>query len=46
MFKDAFNAFLSRRWTAVNKTISFVYIYIYTPEVQPDPNFYPVYLRL
>lgn len=29
MFNDAFNAFLSRRWTAVNKTISFVF-YIYT----------------
>lgn len=29
MFNDAFNAFLSRRWTAVNKTISFVFLYIY-----------------
>lgn len=30
MFNDAFNAFLSRRWTAVNKTISFVFFfYIY-----------------
>lgn len=29
MFKDAFNAFLSRRLTAVNKAISFVFVFLF-----------------